>query len=158
MSGWRATTFGMDSDSATANRTGPFWDAVAGRIPAPPAAETLGWTMEDIDPATGTVRVAFDAKPAFCNPMGNVQGGFLAAMLDDTMGPALVATLAPGEFAPTLELKVNFLRPARPGRLVGTGRVVHRGGTVAFLAGDLSDAEGNLLATASATARIVRTG
>jgi uncharacterized protein (TIGR00369 family) len=148
----------MDIDSAVAGRTGPFWDAVAGRIPAPPAAETLGWAIEDIDPAAGTVRVSFDAKPAFRNPMGNIQGGFLAAMLDDTMGPALVATLGPGEFAPTLELKINFLRPARPGRLVGTGRVVHRGGTVAFLAGDLSDAEGNLLATASATARIVRTG
>ena len=148
----------MDIDTATASRTGPFWDAVAGRVPAPPAAETLGWAIEDIDPAAGTVRIAFDAKPAFRNPMGNIQGGFLAAMLDDTMGPALIATLGPGEFAPTLELKINVLRPARTGRLIGTGRVVHRGGTVAFLAGDLSDAEGNLLATASATARIVRTG
>jgi uncharacterized protein (TIGR00369 family) len=148
----------MDVDTAAAGRAGPFWDAIAGREPAPPAAETLGWTIEEIDPAAGTIRVSFDAKPAFRNPMGNIQGGFLAAMLDDTMGPALVATLEPGEFAPTLELKVNFLRPARPGRLVATGRVVHRGGTVAFLAGDLADADGTLLATASATARIVRVG
>ena len=148
----------MDIETAAATRSGPFWDALAGRTAAPPAAETLGWAIEDVDPVAGTVRVAFDAKPAFRNPMGNIQGGFLAAMLDDTMGPALIATLEPGEFAPTLELKINFLRPARPGRLVCTGRVVHRGGTVAFLAGELSDAEGNLLATASATARIVRTG
>jgi len=146
----------MDIDTAAAGRTGPFWDAIAGRVPAPPAAQTLGWAIEEIDPAAGTIRVSFDAKPAFRNPMGNIQGGFLAAMLDDTMGPALVATLEPGAFAPTLELKVNFLRPARPGRLIGTGRVVHRGGTVAFLAGDLSDTGGNLLATATATARIVR--
>ena len=148
----------MDIETAAASRTGPFWDAVAGRIPPPPAAQMLGWAIEDIDPAAGTVRVSFDAKPAFCNPMGNIQGGFLAAMLDDTMGPALIATLELGEFAPTLELKVSYLRPARPGRLVCTGRVVHRGGTVAFLAGDLSDTEGTLLATASATARIVRIG
>ena len=89
---------------------------------------------------------------------GVVQGGFLAAMLDDTMGPALVATLEPDQFAPTLELKVNFLRPARPGRLVGIGRVVHRGGTIAFLAGELQDSDGRVLATATATARIVRLG
>ena len=146
----------MDIETAAAGRTGPFWDAMAGRVPAPPAAETLGWAVEEIDPAAGTIRVSFDARPAFRNPIGNIQGGFLAAMLDDTMGPALVATLEPGEFAPTLELKINFLRPARPGRLIGTGRIVHRGGTVAFLAGDLSDAGGNLLATATATARIVR--
>ena len=54
--------------------------------------------------------------------MGNVQGEYLAAMLDDTLGPALVATLDDGEFAPTLELKVSFLRPAVPGRLTGTGQ------------------------------------
>jgi len=56
--------------------------------------------------------VFFDARAGFANPMGNVQGGFLAAMLDDTLGPALAATLGDGEFAPTLELKVSFLRPA----------------------------------------------
>jgi uncharacterized protein (TIGR00369 family) len=88
--------------------------------------------------------------------MGNVQGGFLAAMLDDTLGPALVATLNDREFAPTLELKVSFLRPAAPSRIVGTGRVVHRGGSIAFLAGELRDETGELLATATATARIIR--
>jgi len=61
----------------------------------------------------------------------------------------------PGE-APTLELKVNFLRPASPGRITGTGRVVHRGGSIAFLAGELRDEEGEVLATATATARIIR--
>jgi uncharacterized protein (TIGR00369 family) len=142
--------------TVSSERTGPFWDAVAGRIPRPPAARTLGWEIEDIDPEVGTVRVGFDARPEFCNPVGAIQGGFLAAMLDDTMGPALVATLEPGQFAPTLELKVNFLRPAAPGRLVGTARVVHRGGTIAFLAGELSDPDGQIVATASATARIVR--
>lgn len=88
--------------------------------------------------------------------MGSIQGGFLAAMLDDTLGPALVATLGPGEFAPTLDLTVQFLRPAKPGTLTGTGRVVHRGGSIAFLAGELADGSGRPVATATATARIVR--
>ncbi len=77
-------------------------------------------------------------------------------MLDDTMSPALVATLPAGEFAPTLELKISFLRPAAPGRITGTGRVVHRGGNVAVLAGELRDEAGQLLATGTATARIIR--
>lgn len=141
-----------------ADRVGPFWDAMEGRAPMPPAAATLGWSLRDVDPDAGTIEVAYAASDAFTNPMGNVQGGFLAAMLDDTLGPALVATLPPGEFAPTLELKVNFLRPARPGPLVGRGRVVHRGGSVAFLAGELANGDGDVVATATATARIVKVG
>jgi len=126
-------------------RSGPFWEAVDGRRPPPPAAALLGWQVHRIDPERGEVEVHFTATEAFTNPMGNIQGGFLAAMLDDTLGPALVATLASDEFPLTLELKVNYLRPARPGRLRGTGRVVHRGGTVAFLAGDLVDDAGRVL-------------
>jgi uncharacterized protein (TIGR00369 family) len=136
-------------------RRGPFWDVVAGRAPAPPAAETLGWQLVAIDPERGEIEVRFEARPEFGNPFGAVQGGFLAAMLDDTLGPALVATLGPGDTAPTLELKVQFLRPARTGPLVGRGRVVHRGSGIAFLAGELSDEEGTVVATATATARIL---
>jgi uncharacterized protein (TIGR00369 family) len=136
-------------------RTGPFWDVMEGRAPVPPAAATLGFELRAVDPDAGTIEVGFTASPQFANPMGDVQGGFLAAMLDDTLGPALVATLGPDQFAPTLELKVSYLRPARVGPLVGRGRVVHRGGTIAFLEGSLADPAGDVVATATATARIV---
>jgi len=138
-----------------ASRSGPFWEFLEGRRPAPPAAVTLGWELSWVAPERGEIEVFFDARDGFTNPMGRVQGGFLAAMLDDTLGPALVATLPDGEFAPTLELKVNFLCPASPGRITGTGRVVHRGGSIAFLAGELRDDAGEVLATATATARII---
>jgi acyl-coenzyme A thioesterase PaaI-like protein len=49
---------------------------------------------------------------------------------------------------------VQFLRPARPGRLVGRGRVVRRGRDVAFLAGELADDSGQIVAVATATAAI----
>ena len=139
-----------------ASRTGPFWDFLAGRQPGPPAATTLGWTLRRVDPDRGEIEVGFDASSGFANPVGNVQGGFLAAMLDDTLGPALVATLPADQFAVTLDLNVSFLRPARPGPITGTGRVLHRGGSVAFLAGELRDEAGEVLATATATARIIR--
>src|ERR687886_313128 len=129
------------------DRRGPFWDVIAGRREPPPAAVLLGWQLEAVDPDAGTIELSFTASEQFVNPAGTVQGGFLAAMLDDTLGPALVATLDDGEFAPTVELKVSFLRPAQPGRLTGQGRVVHRGGSIAFLAGELRDASGALVAT-----------
>jgi uncharacterized protein (TIGR00369 family) len=125
-----------------------------GRAPMPPAAEVLGWELVAIDPDAGTIEVAFTATEQLLNPVGVIQGGFLAAMLDDTMGPALVATLGPGLFAPTADLHVQFLRPARPGRLTGRGRVVRRGKDVAFLAGELADESGQIVATATATALI----
>jgi uncharacterized protein (TIGR00369 family) len=135
-------------------REGPFWEAVEGRVPIPPAARTLGWELVTINPEDGTIEVAFTAAEAFLNPAGVVQGGFLAAMLDDTMGPALVSGLGPGDFAPTTDLHVQFLRPARAGRLVGRGRVVRRGRDVAFLAGELVDEDGAVVAVATATAQI----
>jgi len=136
-------------------RTGPFWDVMEGRKPPPPAAVTLGFKLLEINPERGEIRVQFEAKPEFLNPMGVVQGGFVAAMLDDTLGPALVCTLPPGQFAPTIELKVNFIRPAPLGVLIGAGRIVSRGGTIAFLSGELRTEQGDLIATATATARIV---
>jgi uncharacterized protein (TIGR00369 family) len=138
----------------TVTREGPFWEAVDGRAPLPPAAVTLGWELVAINPEEGTIEVAFTAGGAFLNPAGVVQGGFLAAMLDDTMGPALVCGLEPGDFAPTTDLHVQFLRPARAGRLIGRGRVVRRGRDVAFLAGELVGEDGAVVAVGTATAQI----
>jgi acyl-coenzyme A thioesterase PaaI-like protein len=50
---------------------------------------------------------------------------------------------------------VSFLRPARPGRLIGRGRIVHRDGDLVFLEASLSDADGAVIATATATARVI---
>jgi uncharacterized protein (TIGR00369 family) len=143
-------TDGIDEPS----RSGPFWDVMAGRAAPPPAAVILGWELVSVDPDAGTIEVSFEATDQIVNSTGVVQGGFLAAMLDDTLGPALVATLEPQQFAPTLDLQVQFLRAARPGRLVGRGRVTSKGSQIAFLAGELADDSGVTVATATATAQI----
>ena len=136
-------------------REGPLWDALAGKAPWPPVAKLLGWTPVEVEP--GSVVIAYEAREEFYNPHGFVQGGILAAMLDDAMGPALAAMLEPGLMAPTIELKVNFVRAAKAGRLIAHGRVVHRGRSIAFLEGRLETPDGALVATATATARIVGT-
>jgi uncharacterized protein (TIGR00369 family) len=139
-------------------RSGPFWDGVEGRAPIPPAAATLGFEFIDADVEAGTIEVAFAATVAFTNPAGNVLGAFQAAMLFDTVGPALLATLAPDQFQSTLQLNVSFLRPVRPGRLIGKGRVVHRDGDLAFLEASLLDGDAAVVATATATARVIPLG
>jgi uncharacterized protein (TIGR00369 family) len=144
------------SDARRPDPEHPFWAAVRGDVPPPPAARLLGWKVLEAEPGSGRIRVQFEATEDFTNPLGHVQGGFIAAMLDDTLGPAGATTAGADEFGPTVELKVNFIRPARPGTFVGTGRVVHRGRSIVFLEGELRDDRGELVATATATARIVR--
>jgi len=131
--------------------------AMFARFPTPPCAVTLGWRLLGADPEAGTVRIGFQGGSAFCNPAGFVQGGFLAAMLDDTMGPAVLVTSEGAIFAPTIDLHVSFLAPARPGAFTGEGKVVQLGKTIAFMEGALFDAEGRLVARATASARVVPT-
>ncbi|MBO2926287.1 PaaI family thioesterase [Metapseudomonas otitidis] len=132
-----------------------FWQVQNGQLPAPKAAATLGIRILAVDGESGIIEVSFEAVEAFTNPVGNIQGGFLAAMLDDTMGPALASTLGEGEFAPTLNLNVSFHRPAQVGTLLGRGRVERRGGQVCFLSAELEQA-GKVVATATATALVSR--
>jgi uncharacterized protein (TIGR00369 family) len=132
-----------------------FWRIRAGELPPPPIAATLGLVFKHIDAEAGTIEVEFTARPEFNNPAGNVQGGILAAMLDDAMGTALAATLAKGEFAPTLNLNASFHRGAKAGTISGKGRVLKRGKDVCFLAGELYQ-DGELVASATATALIRR--
>lgn len=109
----------------------------------------------EADVERGTIEVAFEATDAFTNPLGNVLGAFLAAMLYDTVGPALLATLSPGQFQSTLDLNVRFLRPVRPGRIVGKGRVVHRDGDIAHVEASLHDSHDRTIAVATATAKVI---
>ena len=134
----------------------PFWRAVRGELAAPPCARTLGWELIEAEPDSGRIRIRFQARPEFANPTGAIQGGFLAAMLDDAMGTALATTYESGQFSPTLELKVSFLNPARPGPLIGEGRVLKRGRGVAFLEGRLETESGQRIAIATATARLIQ--
>jgi len=126
-------------------------------FPMPPCAQTLGAELISTDERTGEVRVQFDGKREFCNPGGNIQGGFIAAMLDDTLGPTVLLKTAGRQYCATIDLRVSFLAPARPGRFVGEGRIIKIGKTIAFLEGRLLDAAGEIVATATASARVVPT-
>jgi len=133
-----------------------FWEMMEGNVPMPPAEKTLGCELIEAIPDSGQITLEFMAKPEFCNVLGNIGGGFLAAMLDEVTSLAPATTYQHGEFGPTLELKVNFIRACKPGKLRGIGRTIHRTSSVAFVEGELRDANEAIVATASATLRIIR--
>jgi uncharacterized protein (TIGR00369 family) len=83
-----------------------------------------------------------------------VQGGFLAAMLDDCMGPAILIATDAKSFPSTIDLNVQFLAPAKPGRLIGKGRVVKIGNSIGFVEAELEDPSGGIIARATSTVRI----
>lgn len=124
-------------------------------MPRPPCADTLGAELIDQWPDEGRIEFAFHPNATMLNPRGTVQGGFVAAMLDDLMGPALVTMTGGKEIPASIDLNVSFIRPVMPGRVVGTGRVVSKGRNVAFLEAELFDESGKLLARATSSARIL---
>jgi len=111
----------------------------------------MGRRVLSAESGSGTSEVSFEAPETFTNGTGNVQGGFLAAMLDSAMGAALSTVLLKGETPPTLEMKINFIKPAKIGRIAGSGRVLHRGRSVVFVEGELRSESGILLATGTST-------
>jgi uncharacterized protein (TIGR00369 family) len=127
------------------------------RLTPPPSARLLGWHLLDARPGDGWIRVGFDGKPEFCNPAGFVQGGILAAMLDDTMGPAVFVMTDGKLYTATISMTVNFLSPAVPGPITGEATVMQLGKTIAFVEGKLTGTNGAVLATASTSLRLVET-
>ena len=90
-----------------------------------------------------TCRIEFPVRDFMFNPQGSLHGGIIALAMDVSMGHLLNRLQGPGA---TLEMKVQYLRPVRSGRAVATGRVLRRGGSVAFLESRLTGEAGELAA------------
>ena len=119
---------------------------------APACARHLGFELIDFSVEGRWSEVAFTPRPEFANPAGQVQGGFICAMLDDSMG--VTATLAQ-RFAimvPTLQMSVTFLRPVPFARVIARGEVLRMGKNSAQMQSTLRSASGEVLATGTASA------
>ena len=115
----------------------------------------LGHRVVSVDMETWRVRSEFLGQPDFCNPMGVIQGGMLSAMLDTTFTMAGLAATRFKANLPTLEMKTSYIGPGYPGKFIGDGRVLRMGKSIMFLEATLLDGDENLVATASATAKLV---
>ena len=115
----------------------------------------LGHRVLRVDLEACRVRSEFQGQPEWCNPMGVIQGGMIGAMLDTTFTMAGLAATRFKANLPTLEMKTTYIGPGFPGRFIGEGRVLRMGKSIMFLEATLFDGEENLVATASATAKLV---
>ncbi len=123
--------------------------------PGPPCARLLGWRLLAHDETRGWIKVAFDGKADFLNPAGRVQGGILAAMLDDTMGPAVLVKSGGTLYPSSIDMNISFLSAAKPGPLVCEGAVLRLGKTVGFVEGRLMDQDGRVLVRATSSVMLV---
>lgn len=124
------------------------------QIPSAPCARHLGWKLLEHDAAAGRIRVGFQPRPEFLNPAGFVQGGFVTAMLDDCMGPAVWLHSQGQIYTVTIGINVSFLKPVALAPLVGEGRVIQLGKSIGFVEAWLFDMQQQPLAHATASVRV----
>jgi uncharacterized protein (TIGR00369 family) len=125
-----------------------------GRHPCAPYADTMDIHLSEI----GDGRVVFIGRPSarYLNPVGTIQGGWAATILDGAMAHCVHTTLKVGEGYTSLEMKISFIRPVLPstGPLRCEATVIHRGARTATSEGRLFDGRGKLLAHGSETCMI----
>ncbi len=123
------------------------------RVQVPPNCDlTLGMVCVDkSEPGRTVWRMTADER--FGNPVGIVQGGFVAAFADSAMGAASVTFAKDRKvFSANAEIKVSFLKPAKVGStLTCTAYVISGGNRAAFIEADVVDSAGTLVAKASST-------
>ena len=113
--------------------------------------ETLGLIRVVSTDAEGHASLEYEAKREQCHSGGVVQGGFISGWIDAAMAHAAMAKNGPGIVPMTLELKVSYYAPTRPGLVVAEAWVERHGKRTSFYEGHLKDAEGNVLAKATST-------
>ena len=125
-----------------------------GETPPPPIGRLLGFVLKEVEPG----RAAFEMEVGerHHNPMGTLHGGVYCDLADAAMGYAFAATLGEGETFTTVELKINFFRPMRRGKLTAEARVVKAGGTLGYVECDVTDQTGKLVARAASTCMKLR--
>jgi acyl-CoA thioesterase len=119
-----------------------------------PGALRLGGRVTGGSAAERWVEMTFTMRSEFCHNMG-LQGGYIAAMLDNAMERAVFLVSHETPSPPTLELKVSYLAPGGAGAYRARGQVEHIGQSFAFLSASVWDDAQRLIAKASATAKLV---
>jgi len=121
-----------------------------------PYGELIGTSIGRVDSAEKTLEVTYEAKHDFTNRIGTISGGMLSAMLDSVTGLVALAALPDELTAAHTSLKIEYLRPAYPGRLVGRARVVGHKDRDIRSEGELVDSDGQMVARGEATLRVIR--
>jgi uncharacterized protein (TIGR00369 family) len=120
-----------------------------GILPPPPIAMLMQFDIRALE--EGRVEFGCTLDESVYNPIGVVHGGLVCTLLDTVVGCAVHSTLPQGLGYTSIELKVNYLRGVHTSSspLTAVGRVVKPGRRVAFAEGEVLDASGRVVATAS---------
>ena len=118
--------------------------------------QTLGdGRVVEFDEEAGRVVIEFTCKPEMCHSGGVAQGGFVTGWMDSAMAHACIARYTTAYWVATLEVKVSFFKPTPPGKVIAEGWIERAGKATAFTEGRLLDENGQVLAKATSTARLV---
>jgi uncharacterized protein (TIGR00369 family) len=122
-----------------------------GELPFPPIGGLMAFRGESVSDGEVVFRCTPD-ESAY-NPIGTVHGGLVCTLLDSVTGCAVHTTLEAGLAYTSLELKVSYLRPVHAGQgdLLARGWVTKRGRRASFAEGEVTNASGKTVATASST-------
>ena len=134
------------------------WGRARALLEAPPQGwmELLGARIAEAEP--GRVVLELIAGPQHRHGGGVVQGGVITQIADAAMGMSLATLQEDHLWNTTIELKINFIRPAIEGLLRAVGRVVEMRQTLLFSEADVFDDQGRLVARASSTCMPVPEG
>ncbi|HVN01256.1 MAG TPA: PaaI family thioesterase [Caulobacteraceae bacterium] len=120
---------------------------------APSLQSTLG-QVRIVSSEPGRTAIEYDVRAEMCHSGGVAQGGFVCGWIDSAMAHASISLLP--EMTPmSLEIKVSYFAPARPGRVIAEGWIERRGRATCFAEGRLLDSEGKVLAKGSSTIRLI---
>jgi uncharacterized protein (TIGR00369 family) len=118
---------------------------------ASPFLGFLGLKVVALDHEAGTLTVSMPMRPELERRLGSGQfhGGPLAAFIDSVGDYAI--GMAVGGGVPTINLRIDYLRPAVGSVLTGTARVRRAGRTVALVDVDVYDEKQALVAVGRGT-------
>ncbi len=116
------------------------------RLTHSPFIDFLGLEVLSADPASETVVMRLAMRPEFERGKGTGQwhGGPIAAVIDTVGDYALIMLL--GRPLPTINFRVDYLRPAVNTALTATARVRRNGRSVGVVDVDVSNEAGTLVA------------
>ena len=82
----------------------------------------LGVQFVDFSP--GRVLAEMEVKPELLTPFGNMHGGVLSALCDHVLGCVCYPHMKPGQWAATMEFKLNLLAPVTKGLVSAEARLL----------------------------------
>jgi uncharacterized protein (TIGR00369 family) len=118
-----------------------------------PFMHFIGLVPESIAPAYA--RTSLPWRADLTNSRGDVHGGTLMSVLDFTLSAAARGSADGTEGMATIDMNTSFLSPGT-GDLVIEARCLRKGASIAFCDGEVRRADGELVARATATFKIIR--